>query len=157
MEYSAHVIPEGGYDMVPQLAGNGMLVAGDAAAFCNVTGMHLEGVNFASHSGILAAKAAIAAHKAQDFSEQKLQRYIKLLNNSFVLQDLKKFKHAPKMLHNDRIFNEYPDLACRLMESVYRIDGKPKKGVGRLALNAVKKTTGVKNIARDIFTAWRAL
>jgi electron transfer flavoprotein-quinone oxidoreductase len=157
MEYSAHLIPEGGYDMVPQLAGNGILVAGDAAAFCNVTGMHLEGVNLASHSGILAAQAAIAAHKDQDFSEQGLQRYIKLLDNSFVLQDLKKFKRAPKMLHNDRIFNDDPDLACRLMESVYRIDGKPKKGFGKLARDAVKKTTGVKNIARDMLTAWRAL
>nr|WP_320015858.1 FAD-dependent oxidoreductase [uncultured Desulfobacter sp.] len=157
MEYSAHVIPEGGYEMVPQLAGNGILVAGDAAAFCNVTGLHLEGVNLASHSGILAAQMAIEAHKTRDFSAQGLQHYIKLLDNSFVLKDLKKFKRAPKMLHNDRIFNDYPELACRLMESVYRIDGAPKKGFGKLALDAVKKTCGVKNIARDIFTAWRAL
>ncbi|MCG8550640.1 MAG: FAD-dependent oxidoreductase, partial [Desulfobacterales bacterium] len=61
MEYSAHVIPEGGYKMVPQLVGNGILVAGDAAAFCNVTGLHLEGVNLASHSGILAAQTVIEA------------------------------------------------------------------------------------------------
>ena len=157
MEYSAHVIPEGGYEMVPQLAGNGILVAGDAAAFCNATGLHLEGVNLASHSGILAAQTAIEAHKTCDFSRQGLEHYRNLLDNSFVLQDLKKFKRAPKMLHNDRIFNDYPDLACRLMESFYRIDGTPKKGFGQLALDAVKKTCGVKNIARDIFTAWRSL
>ena len=157
MEYSAHVIPEGGYEMIPQLAGNGILVAGDAAAFCNATGLHLEGVNFASHSGILAAQTAIEAHKANDFSKKGLQRYSRLLDNSFVLQDLKKFRRVPKTLHNDRIFHDYPELACRLMESIHRIDGKPKKGIGGLALGAVEKTIGVKNMARDIFSAWRAL
>ncbi|WP_321419509.1 FAD-dependent oxidoreductase [uncultured Desulfobacter sp.] len=157
MEYSAHAIPEGGYGMVPQLVGNGILVAGDAAAFCNVTGLHLEGVNLASHSGLLAAQTVIEAHKTQDFSTQGLQGYTTLLDNSFVMKDLKKFKRAPGMLHNDRIFNAYPDLACRLMEDAYRIDGTPKKGVAKLALDTVKKTIGVKNIARDIFSAWRAL
>ncbi|MCG8552835.1 MAG: hypothetical protein MI799_20715, partial [Desulfobacterales bacterium] len=86
-----------------------------------------------------------------------LQGYTRLLDNSFVMQDLKKFKRAPGLLHNDRIFNAYPELACRLMEDVYRIDGTPKKGVAKLAFSAVKKTIGVKNIARDLFSAWRAL
>ena len=50
-EYSAHLIPEGGYDMIPELVGDGILVAGDAAALCNATGVNLEGINLAAHSG----------------------------------------------------------------------------------------------------------
>jgi electron transfer flavoprotein-quinone oxidoreductase len=33
MEYSAHLVPEGGFDMIPKLYDNGVLVTGDAAAF----------------------------------------------------------------------------------------------------------------------------
>ena len=34
----AHLIPEGGFDMMPELIGDGMLVAGDAAAMCLAAG-----------------------------------------------------------------------------------------------------------------------
>jgi electron transfer flavoprotein-quinone oxidoreductase len=50
-EYSAHVIPEAGLAMMPKMTGDGMLVAGDAAALCLAAGIWLEGVNFAMASG----------------------------------------------------------------------------------------------------------
>ena len=50
-EYSAHLIPEGGYDTMPDLAADGLLVAGDAAGLCLAAGIWLEGVNFAIGSG----------------------------------------------------------------------------------------------------------
>ena len=53
-EYSAHVIPEAGWSMMPTLGGDGMLVAGDAAALCLAAGIWLEGVNFAMASGMYA-------------------------------------------------------------------------------------------------------
>ena len=40
--------------MMPQMTGDGMLVAGDAAALCLAAGIWLEGVNFATASGIAA-------------------------------------------------------------------------------------------------------
>jgi len=46
-EYSAHLVPEGGYRAMPRLATDGMLVAGDAASMCLAAGLWLEGVNFA--------------------------------------------------------------------------------------------------------------
>ena len=50
-EYAAHLIPEGGYDAMPALAGDGLLVAGDAAGLTLAAGIWLEGVNFAIGSG----------------------------------------------------------------------------------------------------------
>ena len=55
-EYSAHLIPEGGYDVMPTLAADGLLVAGDAAGMTLAAGIWLEGVNFAIGAG-LAARA----------------------------------------------------------------------------------------------------
>ena len=63
-EYSAHVIPEAGYDMMPELVADGMLVAGDAAAMCLAAGIWLEGVNFAIGSGAAAGRAAVARSAA---------------------------------------------------------------------------------------------
>ena len=57
-EYAAHLIPEGGYDAMPALATDGMLVAGDAAAMTLAAGIWLEGVNFAIGSGLAAGRAA---------------------------------------------------------------------------------------------------
>ena len=59
-EYSAHLIPEGGFDMMPELGGDGLLVAGDAAAFCLAAGIWLEGVNFAMGSGMVAGQVVDA-------------------------------------------------------------------------------------------------
>ena len=67
-EYSADVIPEGGYDAMPQLVTDGLLVAGDAGAFCLAAGLFLEGVNFAIGSGRAAAETAVAAVAAGDAS-----------------------------------------------------------------------------------------
>jgi electron transfer flavoprotein-quinone oxidoreductase len=156
-EYSAHVIPEGGYDMVPELFGNGILVTGDAAALCNATGVNLEGINLASHSGILAGRTVVEAHERKDFSKNTLKRYKERLDLSWVMQDLKGFKNAPKMLHINRIYNEYPDLICSMMEHIYRIDGSPKMSIPKLVLREVKKKVGLKNAISDAFTAWRAL
>ena len=157
MEYSAHVIPEGGCDMIPELVGNGILVAGDAAAFCNVTGVNLEGINHASHSGILAGETVAQVHETGDFSKNCLNAYREKLDESFVLKDLKKHRRAPKMLHNDRIYQAYPELICNLMEKIYRIDGSPKDSMSSLALKTIGETVGLKNIISDAFNGWRAL
>jgi len=157
IEYSAHVIPEGGYAMIPELYGDGILVTGDAAALCNATGVNLEGINLASHSGILAAKTVIEAHEESDFSRKTLKRYKQRLDLSWVMKDLKGFKNAPKMLHIDRIYNEYPELVCSMMEHIYRIDGTPKVSIPKLIMREVKERVGMKNAFSDLLTAWRAL
>jgi electron transfer flavoprotein-quinone oxidoreductase len=156
-EYSAHLIPEGGYDMIPELAGNGILVAGDAAALCNATGLNLEGINLASHSGVLAGKAVVEAHKNKDFSKQGLSVYKKLLEESYVIKDLKLYRKAPHMLHNDRIYNEYPEFMCGFMDYIYRINGAPKENVSKLILKAAREKVGLGNLLADGFSAWRAL
>ena len=156
-EYSAHLIPEGGYDMIPELYGAGILVAGDAAALCNATGLNLEGINLASQSGILAGEAVIAAHKAQDFSRKGLSIYQSLMDESYVMKDLKLCRRAPKMLHNNRIYKEYPELVCSVMEQLYRIEGAPKENASKLFLKAAREKVGLKNLAVDGLSAWRAL
>jgi electron transfer flavoprotein-quinone oxidoreductase len=157
LEYSAHVIPEGGYDAIPTLAGNGILVTGDAAGFCYANGLNLEGINLAAHSGVLAAQAALEAREAKDHSARGLRGYERRLRESFVLKDLKTFRHAPQMLHLDRLYAAYPELLCHVLERVHRIDGTPKESVSSLFLRLARERVGTGSLLKDAWTAWRAV
>jgi electron transfer flavoprotein-quinone oxidoreductase len=156
LEYSAHLIPEGGYEMMPQLVGDGILVAGDAAAFCYAKGPNLEGINLAVQSGMLAGEAVVEARAAKDLSARSLARYRTKLEGSFVLQDLKAFRRAPELFHIERLYEDYPEIACSFMERMYRIDGKAKEPLGRIALDLARKKVGAVSLLRDAFTAWRS-
>ena len=157
LEYSAHLVPEGGYGMVPELVGDGILVAGDAAALCIVTGLNLEGINLATQSGVIAAQAVIAAHQSKNFSKAGLAVYRRMLEESYVLKDLNLYRRTPHMLHNDRIYNKYPELVCGLMDEIYRIDGTPKETMTKMVLRAAKEKIGLKNLLADVYAGWRAL
>ena len=74
-EYAAHLIPEGGYNTMPELAIDGMLVAGDAAAMTLAAGLWLEGVNFAIGSGLAAGRAVDRAIASGDCSAAGLASY----------------------------------------------------------------------------------
>ncbi len=52
VEYSAHIIPEGGYNGISKLYGDGILVAGDAAGFALNMGVTVRGMEFALASGL---------------------------------------------------------------------------------------------------------
>jgi electron transfer flavoprotein-quinone oxidoreductase len=157
LEYSAHLVPEGGYGMVPELVGDGILVAGDAAALCIVTGLNLEGINLATQSGVIAAQAVIAAHQSKNFSKAGLAVYRRMLEESYVLKDLNLYRRTPHMLHNDRIYSKYPELVCGLMDEIYRIDGTPKETMTKMVLRAAKEKIGLKNLVADVYAGWRAL
>src|SRR5262249_36075292 len=111
-EYSAHVIPEAGLAMMPKLTGDGMLVAGDAAALCLAAGIWLEGVNFAMASGIAAGEAAIEALASGDTSRAGLGGYERRLEATFVLRDHRKLRHAPELVLSDRVQHLYPRLVA---------------------------------------------
>lgn len=92
LEYSAHLIPEGGMDMIPELYGDGVLVAGDAAALCANLGFTLRGMDLAIESGRLAAEAALAAKARNDYSAKSLSDYQAALESSFVMPCIKGVK-----------------------------------------------------------------
>ena len=96
-EYSAHLIPEGGYDAMPDLVTDGMLVAGDAGAMTLAAGLWLEGVNFAIGSGYAAGRAADRALAAGDCSARGLASYRADLEGQFVLADHKRLRKAPPL------------------------------------------------------------
>src|SRR6266568_462119 len=156
LEYSAHMIPEGGWAMLPTLSRAGLMVVGDAAGFVFAAGLFLEGMNFAIASGLAAAATALQAHAHHDFSAQSMTDYRKRLEANFVLKDLKKFRHASAFINNERLQNVYPELLCETMENIFRSDGKPRRKIGRVALDTMRGKVPLLTLLRDGWQAGRA-
>lgn len=159
IEYSAHLIPEGGYRSMPRLTGDGILVAGDAAAMCLAAGIWLEGVNFALGAGMYAGRAAAAALRAGDTSRRGLATYPELLEKSFVLADHRKLRDFPGLVLSERVQHNYPALICDLVQGLFQVDNpRPKPGLAAL-LRRSAKANGVRlrHLARDAWTGLRGL
>ena len=157
LEYSAHMIPEGGWAMLPALSRAGFMVVGDAAGLVFAAGLFLEGMNFAIASGLAAAAAAQQAHADHDFSVQSMARYRKQLESSFVLKDLKNFRRTPAFVNNERLQNVYPDLFCDTMENIYRSNGRPRRKIGRVAIDTLLGKVSLLTLLHDGWQAGRAL
>ena len=155
LEYSAHMIPEGGWAMLPALSRAGLMVVGDAAGFVFAIGLFQEGMNFAIASGLAAAATTQLAHAEHDFSAQSLARYRKQLESSFVLQDLKNFRHAGALVNNERLQSVYPDLVCETMENVYRSNGKPRRKIGRVVRDTMRGKLPLRTLLSDGWQVWR--
>ena len=157
LEYSAHMIPEGGWAMLPQLSRAGLMVVGDAAGFVFAAGLFLEGMNFAIASGLAAAATAQQAHADHDFSAASMVRYRKRLEEGFVLKDLKKFRHAPTFINNARLQNIYPALLCQTAENLFRSNRTPRRKLGRVMLDTMRGNVPLRTLLRDGWQAGRAL
>jgi electron transfer flavoprotein-quinone oxidoreductase len=155
-EYSAHLIPEAGLEMMPELAADGMLVAGDAAAMCLAAGIWLEGVNFAMASGMYAGRAAAAAARSGVPDTDTLLGYVGDLQGTFVLKDHRKLRRAPELVLSDRVQHLYPHLVTGVAERMFRVDNPdPKPGVRRILREEMRRA-GVRR--RDVLRdAWSGL
>ncbi len=158
-EYSAHLIPEGGYDSMPRLAGDGMLVAGDAAGMTLATGVWLEGVNFAIGSGAAAGTAAGEALDRGDVSAAGLAGYRRGLERTFVLKNHKKLRRVPGLLLSDRVQHRYAPMVCEVAEALFTVtDPAAKTGLVKL-VRAAAKRNGVRlaDLARDGWATVRSI
>ncbi len=157
LEYSAHLIPEGGFKALPPLCTDGLMLAGDAAGLCYTNGINLEGINLAMTSGALAGATAIEALEANDFSARTLSLYRKKLADSFVIKDMKTFKNAAGMMRLERLYQKYPQVLVGIMEKIYRAGGAPRSKLWPLVRREALKEVGLKNLIADGFRIGRAL
>lgn len=126
-EYSAHLIPEGGYKSMPNLYGEGYMIVGDAGMLVN--NVHWEGTNLAMMSGKYAAEAAIDALEKCDYSANALSLYKKKLDASFVLKDMKSYKDVMGFAEkNSKVFmGYYPRKFNEFMNEFISVDSIPKR------------------------------
>ncbi|MDR2611038.1 MAG: FAD-dependent oxidoreductase, partial [Clostridiales Family XIII bacterium] len=154
VEYAAHLVPEAGANMTPELFWDGVLIAGDAAGFVMNMGYTFRGMDLAIESGRIAALAVLHAKAVGDFSAQTLAFYRDLLEASFVLRDLAHYRGMPALMDSRLIYDELPGLACETLGGMFAVDGRaPRRMVGR-ATETVLEAGGLTELAA---LGWRAL
>jgi len=156
LEYGAHLIPEQGYDRMPQLAGDGVLVAGDAA--CMVDALHREGTNLAMTAGRLAGETALQAHCEQDFSASSLRAYRRLLEDSFVLKDLKQYRRMTDFLDRSPHFmGTYANFINEAAQRYFTAHTMPKREMGREILGLLRERRSFFGVAQDMMRLLRGM
>jgi electron transfer flavoprotein-quinone oxidoreductase len=159
LEYCAHMIPEYGYDHLPQMTMPGCMLVGDTAGLINGSVYH-EGTNLAMGSGIAAAETIIEAkEKGLDIgSAEALAPYRQKLESTFVLKDMKKFKKMPDFFNNyPHMLKDYPGHVTQWLADYFTIDETPKSEVEKGILNKIKKDIGLWKFASDMFKVGRAV
>ncbi|MFX1563716.1 MAG: FAD-dependent oxidoreductase [Promethearchaeota archaeon] len=157
LEYSAHLVPEGGYTGLSKLYTDGLLVTGDAAGFALNIGYSVEGINFAIASGVAAAKTAVLAKERGNFSKKTMKNYLKFLHQDFVLQDLITFKRAPAFLRNPNVYNIYPEVITSIAEELFASRGTSRRRLLKVVLSNWRKQSSLITLIRDGIQAVRAL
>ncbi|HEY0007005.1 MAG TPA: electron transfer flavoprotein-ubiquinone oxidoreductase [Pyrinomonadaceae bacterium] len=91
IRYGAKTIAAGGYHAMPQIYADGVLLVGDCAGFLN--SQRLKGIHTAIKSGMLAAQAIFESLLAKDYSARQLQRYEQLVQESWIVPELRKVRN----------------------------------------------------------------
>jgi electron transfer flavoprotein-quinone oxidoreductase len=158
-EYSAHLIPEGGYKAIPEVYGDGWVIVGDAGQFVN--SVHREGSNMAMTTGLLAGQIINRLHfHHEEFSKANLAAYKKALDESYVMKDLKKYKDIPGYIHQNSktILGIYPRLLGQAAQQWFRVDGIDKRTKEKEILASFRKGRSLKGLIGDAYKlarAWR--
>ncbi len=156
LEYGAHLIPEMGYNRMPALVADGVLVAGDAAGM--VDALHREGTNLAMTAGRLAGQTAIAAHRQSDFSAGFLRQYRRRLEESFVLKDLKQYRRMTDFLDSTPYFMKtYVNYLNEAALRYFTAHGIPKREMEKEIVGMLLERRSFFGVARDMLKLLQGL
>jgi electron transfer flavoprotein-quinone oxidoreductase len=145
VEYSAHLIPEGGTRPIPKPYADGILIVGDAAGLALNLGITVRGMEFAIASGYMAAQTVKRAKGKKDFSDESLAFYENLLRRSFVLQDIETFRHSLEALESPRMVGFYPQWLCKVFEEIFWIGEGAKARTSSTVWKGIKD--GIMNVS----------
>jgi len=155
-EYAAHLIPEGGYQAMPKIYGEGWMIVGDSGQFVNA--VHREGSNLAMTTGQAAAQTIIELKtEGRAMTAKHLARYAAKLKDSFVMKDLKKYQRLPGILHkNHQFVTAYPELVNRAAHTMISVDGVDKRSKEKAIRGSFLRARSLFGLMGDAYKLWRA-
>lgn len=157
VEHSGHMVPEGGINIMPELTGDGVMLAGESAMMCINLGYQVRGMDFAVAAGMHAGREAAKAIDAGDTSKAGLAGYVRALEGSFVMKDLRQFQKVPAFMEGfDRMFCGYPEMVRDVMNKMLVVDGEPVQPMKK-SMPPIVKQVGFLNLAKDVMGAMKAL
>ena len=135
VEYSAQTVHRGGFHLASKLVGDGYVVAGSAARLLVNNVLTLRGMDFAITSGAEAARTILSAREAGSYSAAALIGYAERLKATPIYQDWRTFRDTYALMENQRLFEQYPELAGVVLERLL----SPSEQPGPKALGALRE------------------
>jgi len=123
-----------------------------------VNSVHREGSNMALTSGRLAAECALKAKEMGDFSARTLSRYRKALEESFVLQDLRRYRKVSDFFSGqNQFFSLYPEMINEAAHDILVVDSVPKGEKVRRIKETIFKKRSKFQFLKDFYHFWRII
>ena len=158
LEYSAKAVSTGDMRAMPrEVYADGVMLAGEAANLVLNAGRAIQGMDYAMRSGILAAETAVEAKRAGDPSAAFLAHYRTALDASYVMQDLRSFQQAVKVLHSPAMFEGVPRIACDFGREFFTVDNRPTRKAYQILRDVRKRHMGFWDLVALGARAGRAL
>lgn len=158
VEYGSHLVAEGGLAMLGRIAGDGIVVVGDAAGLTINTGLTVRGMDLAAASGVAAAAGIEQALAAGDTTEAGLSGYRRALLASPAGQDLQTYAKAPAFLERERMYHDYGALLGDVLHRVYDHDLTPRRHLLDVARGELRRSPlRLRDLVRDGLAGVRAL
>jgi len=151
VEYSAQTVHRGGFHLMSKLYGDGYVVAGSAARLLLNNIMTLRGMDFAIISAAAAAKAILAGRDKGAYTAATLAEYETNLKQTSIYQDWQTFKATYPLLENKRLFELYPDLACKVMENLFAPSTEPGSKALPALREEMKGKVSMVDLAKDVY------
>ena len=158
-EYSAHLIPEGGYDTMPEIVdrrpARGRRRGGALPGRRDLAGgRQLR----ASAPAWPPARSPTTRLPPVTSAPPRLSAYRRQLESNFVLADHKKLRRVPELLMSQRMQQLYPKLACDVVERMFTVENPaPKPGAVRVAREGIKRSgLRMRDLAHDAYVTLRS-
>ena len=114
-------------------------------------------MDFAIESGRLAGEAIIKAKEKADFSAAGLSCYKELLEDSFIMKEMKMYQNFPSLLECHEIFNDIPNMADDFAAQLLTVNGKSPIAIPMMALTVLAKNGGLSGLVNLGTKAWEAM
>jgi electron transfer flavoprotein-quinone oxidoreductase len=134
------------------------VVVGDAAGFTLNTGLTVRGMDLAIGSAIVAAQAVDQALVAGHPSSDGLSAYPRLVDESFVGQDMRTYAKAPAFLERPRTYTDYGPLAAQVLHDTFNVSPTPRRPLRKVAAGSFKRSpVKLSQLVGDGIAALRSL
>ena len=157
LEYSAHMIPADGYNNMPRLFADRLMLVGDAAGLVDNSVFHHQGVNLAMASGRMAAETILKNRKARRYDATALGLYARLLSDSFVLDNLKCSRDFLDIIRmHKELLNDYPHALRDALTSFFEVSDLPRRVTKRNVLRELRGRIRLINVVRTFASLMRS-
>jgi electron transfer flavoprotein-quinone oxidoreductase len=109
-------------------------------------------------AGRLAGETVVEAKRRGDVSAAALAGYRDRLEQSFVLQDLRKYRALPTLAdRRPELMNVYPRLVNEAVEEMLTVDGLSKRAKQKKIWRRIRAGRSLWQILKDGYAGWKAI